>query len=188
MNLKNAVLIVSLAVAIFSTTYLLKSGCRGPGPQPGAPAVSVTPITDPETLSNLPPLPNHEKPVSAIPVPVPTPKPGHIIQPAVVMSDAGNTFIVYTDRIDWGLRFDPKASLGISTDLLLGVDVSFFTWWRLNADAVVFLPIRSDLDFTRTRAGLGLSGQLSANTSVGLAYLVDLADRRTWAAFVSLKF
>lgn len=188
MNLKNTVLIVSLAVAIFSTTYLLKSGCHGPGPQPGAPAVSVTPITDPGMLANLPPLPNHENPVSSIPVPLPTPKPGHVIQPAVVVSDAGNTFVVYTDRIDWGLRFEPKASLGISTDLLLGVDVSFFTWWRLNADAVVFLPIRSDFDFTRTRAGLGVSGQLSSNTSAGLAYLVDLADRRTWAAFVSLKF
>src|SRR3970282_616552 len=92
MNIKNTVLVISLAVAIFSTTYLLKSGCHGPGQNPESPAVSVTPISDPEQLRKLPVLPNNEKPVSSIPVPNPAQRPGHVVGGAVVGRVAGNTF------------------------------------------------------------------------------------------------
>lgn len=188
MNLKNTILVIALAVAVFSTSYLLKSGCRAPGPEPSGPPVSVTPTTDPQTLATIPGLPNNDKPVSAIKVQAPIPKPGMKVETYVVAGASGNTYVANVERIDWGFRFDPKASLGISTDLLIGVDVSFFSWWRLNADALVYVPIRADMDFTRSRGGLGVSGQLSSNTSVGMAYLWDLADRRSLAAFVSLKF
>jgi hypothetical protein len=109
-------------------------------------------------------------------------------QTAVVVSSAGNTYVVRSESIAWGFEFDPKLSLGVSSDLLLGADFSLFRYWRINADLLAYIPIRSDLDFTRSRGGLGLSGQISPNTSLGVGYLWDLADRRSLAAFVSLKF
>lgn len=192
MNLKNTVLFIALAVAIFSTSYLLKSGCR-PGPVgahgvPVVPSAAVTPITDPGELAKLPQLPNHERPVSAIPVPTSKPDLGMTTQTAVVVSSAGNTYVVRSESIAWGLEFDPKLSLGVSSDLLLGLDVSFFRYWRLGLDVLAYIPVRSDLDFTRTRGGLGLSCLISPNTSLGFGYMRDLQDRPSWVGFVSIKF
>ena len=188
MSLKNKVLVVSIVVAVFSTTYLIKSWKHKKQDDPAAPAVAVTPITDQKLLDELPPLPNNEKPVLAIPVDVPEPKPGHVIKPAVVVSSAGNTFVVFTDKVDCGFRFEPKVSIAGSTDFLIGVDVTFFTWWRINADALAYIPVRQDMDFTRSRGGVGASFQITQNTSAGAACLWDLGERRTLAAFVSLKF
>lgn len=191
MTLTNKILIVSVGIAVFSTALLLRSCSR---PEPGSagggvlPVASVTPVTAEAELAKLPALPNHDKPIAAVKVPAPTPKPGMKIDSYVVAGASGNTYLANVETIDWGFRFEPKASAAASTDLLLGVDLTFFSWWRLNADALAYVPIRSDLDFTRSRTGLGVSFQVTENTSAGVGYLRDLADRSSLAVFVSLKF
>lgn len=175
-----------LAILIFT-----KFGCnpiKPPSPPQGNTPVAVTPTTDPAVLHSLPALPNNEHPVSVIPVPTPKPNPGVITTPNVVVSDQGNTFVVYTDKIDWGFRFDPKASVGISSHFVLGLDVSWFTYWRFNADALFYCPIKSDLDFGDLMGGLGISYQLTNNTSAGAGYLKDLNNNDSIVLFVSLKF
>lgn len=191
MTLNNKILVVAVGVAVLSTSLLLRD-CSKPDPgKPGEdllPVASTTPVTAPEELAKLPALPNNDKPVAAVKVPAPDPKPGMKVDSYVVAGASGNTYLANVETIDWGLRLEPKASAAASTDFLVGVDLTFFSWWRLNADALVYVPIRSDLDFTRSRAGLGVSFQVSPNTSAGVGYLRDLADRASLAAFVSLKF
>lgn len=183
---------VGLICAVFSAfmaLFLLRS-CNPDKPPvgPDNPVISVTPVTDPIKLEKLPELPNKEKPVYAIPVPTPKPVLGKKVTPNVVVSDKGNTFVVYSEAIDWGFRFEPKLSAGISEDFLLGVDITFFTYWKLNADALLYAPIRDDLDFTLLKAGAGLSYKITSNTSVGVGYLKDFGNNDCLVGFLSLKF
>jgi hypothetical protein len=148
---------------------------------------SANVITDPVELDKLPKLPNNEKPTIAIPVPTPKPKPGKIVATDVIISDMGNTYIGYTEKIEIGFKCQPKICAGISTDFLLGLDISFFTYWRFNADALIYAPIRQDLDFSYSRGSLGVSFQITNNSSVGVGYCIDAANRRSWAAFLAFK-
>lgn len=188
MKFKTAVIIV-LAFVLSIITLQAFKGCNHKDPINIAdPVVSVTPIVDKVALDKLPELPNNEKPVTAVPVKVPDKKPGVIIEPAVVVSSAGNTYVVYSERIECGFKFDVKASAGISDKLLLGADVTFFSWWRLNTDALAYIPISDGIDFYDTRIGVGVSYQVLTNTSAGVGYITNMSDDRSWLAFVSVKF
>lgn len=151
-------------------------------------AITVTVVDGEAELKRFVPLlPPGDRPVAAVQVPNPPREPGMVAESWVVHGASGTTYTAVTQSIDWGFRFEPAASVGLSDHILVGVDVTWFSYWRLNADAVVYLPIGPELDAYLLRAGPGLSFQLTDAASVGAAYLIDARDRRYWAAFASLK-
>ena len=155
---------------------------------PNSSVVSVAPVVDPVQLDKLQELPNKEKPVSIIFIPESKKVVGQKVTSSVVVSDKGNTFVVFSESVDKGLRFELKLSFGVSEDFLVGADVTFFTYWKLNADALVYVPIRQDMDLTMTKLGVGVSYKITCNTSVGLGYLKDFGNNSSFVGFVSLKF
>ena len=130
--------ITAIVIAVLVAAGLLvKTRCTPVTPVlPPNPVVAVTPITDIGEINNLnlPDLPSGEKPVTVIPVATPKPSPGIITTPHVVVSDKGNTYIAYVDKIDWGFRLDPRVFIGLSDKPFAGVGFGFFRYWRFNID------------------------------------------------------
>ena len=188
--MKNVKWVVIGLIAFLGILLLLRFRCTPDKPPvvENNPVISVTPIADQAELEKLPELPNKEKPVYAVPVPTPKPVLGKKVTPSVVVSDKGNTFVVYSEAVDWGFRLEPKLSLGVSEDFLVGMDLTFFTYWKLNADALVYVPIREDLDLTMLKVGAGVSYKITHNTSAGVGYLKDFGNNNSFVGFVSLKF
>lgn len=190
--MKKSIIILILSAVSLVSIYLGIKGCYQPTPQLGItnPVISVTPVIDRVSIDklNIPVLPNNEKPTIVISVPTPVSQPGKIIIPHVVVSDKGNTFIAYSEKIELRFKIDPKVSLGISDKFLLGVDTTFFSWYRFNADTLVYLSIEDSLDLRGTRVGLGVSYQVTNNTSTGVGYLSNFKNERTFVGFISFKF
>jgi hypothetical protein len=191
-TMNKSIIILILSVVSLVSIYLGIKGCNRPVPQPGInnPIISVTPIIDRSSIDklNIPELPNNEKPTSVIPVPTQVPQPGKIIIPHVVISDKGNTFIAYSEKIELRFKMDPKVSFGVSDKFLLGADLTFFSWYRVNADALAYLSIEDNFDISDTRVGLGVSYQLTNNTSTGIGYLSNFKSDKSVVGFVSFKF
>ncbi len=189
MKIKWCVLVALLIIAFISFSIWLRS-CTQPDPViQSMPVVSVTPVTNPEELKKLPTLPNNDKPIAAVKIPAQSAGLGMKNETYVVSGASGNTYVANVESVDWGFRFDPKASIGISrVGMMVGADVSFFSYWRINADALVYLPIDAEYELTDTLLGIGVSAQISENTSAGVARLWDFTDRNTWAVFISIKF
>ena len=190
MQKRTVVSIISVIVAVLSLVFVLR-GCKKPNPPANStPVAQVTPITNPTQIAhlNLPPLPNHATPVSVIPVPLPVQHPGIITTPNVVVGSDGNTYIANTSRVDWGFRLNPRVSAGLNSDLVpvAGLDVNFFTYWRFNADALLYIPLK-ETAVARIAAGPGLSYQLSTNMSVGSAYTWSI-EKQAVVGFISFKF
>lgn len=181
--------VIAVLAAVIAFLFFLR-GCNHNKPPVviNNPTISVTPVVDPSELEKLPELPNNEKPVSSIPVPTPVPVVGKIVIPSVVVSDKGNTFVVYSEKVDCGFRVEPKLSAGVSDKLLLGLDATFFTYWRFNADALIFVPAEGNIGLTRLRIGVGVSYKITENTSAGLGFLKDFGTNDSFVGFVSLKF
>lgn len=148
------------------------------------PTILVTPIVDTKQIQELDiKLPNYEKAEIVIPVPTPIPVLGKKVTPHVVVSDKGNTYIAYTEKLAIGFRFDPKITMGYSNNIFIGIGTTFFKIWRLETDFLLFYNIDNDI-----RLGIGESYQLTQNTSIGIVFSENINLQSSIGIYLALKF
>lgn len=182
--MKKYFIIGSIVVSLIVINSILQYCSKPKVILPDNPVVSVTPTVDPVEIDKLKiELPNNEKPKIVVTVPTPVPVLGKKITPHVVVSDKGNTYVAYTEKIDLGFKFQPKVVAGYSNDICLGVGATIFKFWRLETDIILFYELNNDF-----RLGIGESYQLTQNTSIGFSISENINLEPTVGIYLSLKF
>jgi hypothetical protein len=178
-------IILGCLVALIISASQFFSQCSKPKiVLPDNPVISVTPITNSMKIRDLKiTLPNKEEPKIVVTVPTPVPVLGKKVTSHVVVSNKGNTYVAYTEKVDIGFRFEPKLAVGYSNNVCFGVGATIFKVWRFETDALLFYELDDDI-----RLGIGESYQLTPNTSIGITFSENINLQPAIGVYLSLKF
>lgn len=186
MIFKHWKVLIAVGFCVLFVVALFKN-CGGPLPTPNPGndnnIVEVTPTTITHSVKVQ--LPHGQHAVSQVDIPHIASTPGIVQTQHVVVTDSGNTLVVTTSNIDWGLRLDPKLVGGYSDDVFFGIGIGFFRVWRFNADALLVTEIHGFPDF---RFGAGITYKVFQNTDIGLCFTENAKLEPKIGVYVSLSF
>lgn len=145
------------------------------------PVVHLTPspTIDPQVHQQVP------NAVTDIVIPKPNNnQPGTTNTQHVVIDTDGNTLCVTTSKMDWGFKLNPKAIVGYSEGVNLGVGLNIFRIWRFDTD----LLLTYDLGDSNIKLGAGECFKITNNLSAGAGCLWNKDFKPGVVAYLSLNF